>query len=98
MSNTLVELAGHLIKRTEIVGIGPLINGSISTQSSTKVTFYFFLHLRHQSIKIESTWINNLMITSEMEKKSMLEEMEAWKKAYNFAKETVRNAVDSDLP
>lgn len=55
-----IELNGHLIKKSEIVGIGPLM--IVDTQNSAEWALYasrryfYVIHLRNHDIKIESDW------------------------------------------
>ena len=57
-----MEICGHIILRKEVIGIGPLMIQQ-STDQATRMLYnskklFFFLHLRNQSVKIESNWFD----------------------------------------
>lgn len=55
-----MEVCHHLIKKEQIVGIGPLMTQFSNDQAFDLLygasKLYFYLHLKTTSIKIESDW------------------------------------------
>ncbi|HRH60314.1 MAG TPA: hypothetical protein PL045_07075 [Chitinophagaceae bacterium] len=57
-----MNICGHLIKKDQIVGIGPLMKesvGDITTQNLYgSFRLFYLIHFKSSSIKIESTWMD----------------------------------------
>jgi hypothetical protein len=60
MDKATMSICGHIIKLNEIVGIGPLMVQRSADQTTFMIygsrKIWFILHLRSQSVKIESDW------------------------------------------
>lgn len=100
-----MEICGHLIKESEIVGAGPLmveLYPEINMQQMfNRRRQFFLLHLQKQSVKIESEWLDlgygpEEKIT-DREKKARQDYI-TWKETYNEAKARIENLINQPLP
>lgn len=91
-----MNINGHLIKDSEIVGIGPLM-----VQQSTDLTietlyrarrYYFDLHLRAHSVRIETDFLYFDGITAEQ-----LNQSEKKRKEFNESYHKSRDFIENHL-
>lgn len=95
----IIEICGHFILRSEIVGIGPLMAEYPMTQENQIYnyrTLYFMLHLKLQSIKIVSK--QYVLGPSDMKEvggyKEEREEYLQWKAQYEAGVVEVKSIID----
>lgn len=92
-----VQLHGHIIKESEIIGIGPLLlkhnnDDALRALYSPRKLFYQ-IYLKNQSITIESEWF----YVQGMEH-SVIEEnkrdLHAWKATYEVQREQIKESIN----
>jgi hypothetical protein len=96
-----IELNGHTIKKTEIVGIGPLmLERSLDPVLSSlyaPIRYFYTLHLRNQSVRIKSPWYDRQGRSPE-DLETNKSEYSNWEKGYWTAKKAIIDAINSDIP
>lgn len=100
-----LELNGHTIKKSEIVGIGPLIEkydpnydpSPEANQKAQKRRLQYRVHLRNRSILVKSPWYEILAQGDKKTDKVKVEYFK-WSAGYKRAKQLVIDIINSDLP
>lgn len=92
-----MEICHHIIKKDQIVGIGPLMKIGSSDQQMhvlyQPVMYFFLLHLKTISIKIESDWFYRTGIEQPQleEHKNLATD---FKKGYEEARKQIKDMVE----
>lgn len=92
-----MDICHHIIKESEVVGIGPLMLKLHPDQVQRELygsrKLYFFLHLKNQSVKIESDYLDSLD-----PKNAGAHVLKKFQEDYEKAKTAVHDIVERDGP
>jgi len=98
-----MDIQGHLIKDSEIIGIGPLMNIQSESQigkiyNSRKL--FYDIHLKERSISIESNYLNIGYDKASTEEEQAREKWYEFIKDYSGVKKVIEgliNPIKNDL-
>lgn len=91
----------HIIKSSEIVGIGPLMRETatdqISAQVYDSVRYFFMLHLKNQSVRIESNLVARAGMSEPQLHRNKIH-LKEFESDYDFAVTTIKTLVNDEQP
>ena len=96
-NKSLMEICKHVIKDEEIIGIGPLMsavtNDPVQLAVYKEGRLWFDLHLKGNTVKIESPWFSFAEHLSEKEREETNKEFVEWRQMYFNAKDTIDTLI-----
>lgn len=94
-----MEICGHYIKRSSVIGIGPLMRQKIN--DNTDYTLYgtvrysFILHLQNCSVDLQSDWFRPKE-AQDLERKKQIQLMENYRQYYEDAKQRILSIIKNE--
>ena len=96
-----MDIIGHLIQDTEIIGIGPLYaepTKDLTMQSLYNSFRYFFdVHCRQRSIRIESDYFKPAQ-SDELKRLNEKKRYNDWKEEYNRVRKLIAEQIGEIIP